>query len=132
MCVYIYIYIYIHTFCGPLHMDEQRQDDQLKPTCNSSVRIQQWTIEKGDRKWSGRSILMARHIYLYTCTHKYSVNTGRVHFFFTQTSSFIESNGVACSDSISHNWVQVLSIPVGLNLQHLDDCLLRSLGNQRL
>ena len=26
--------------------------------------------------------------------------------------SFIESTGFACSDSISHNWVQVLSIPV--------------------
>ena len=28
------------------------------------------------------------------------------------TMSFIESTGVACSDSVSHNWVQVLSIPV--------------------
>ena len=26
--------------------------------------------------------------------------------------SFIESTGVACSDSVSHNWLQVLSIPV--------------------
>ena len=26
--------------CGPLHMDEQRQDDQLEPTYNSSVLIQ--------------------------------------------------------------------------------------------
>ena len=29
-----------------------------------------------------------------------------------QTTSFIESTGVTCSDSISHNQVQVLSIPV--------------------
>ena len=29
-----------------------------------------------------------------------------------RTPSFIESTGVACSDSVSHNWVQVLSIPV--------------------
>ena len=29
-----------------------------------------------------------------------------------RTTSFIESTGVACSDSVSHNWVQVLSIPV--------------------
>ena len=43
-----------------------------------------------------------------------------------RTTSFIESSGVACSDSISHNWVQVLSIPVlllafsqGLNLQDI-------------
>ena len=28
------------------------------------------------------------------------------------TTSFIESMGVACSDSVSHNRVQVLSIPV--------------------
>ena len=27
-----------------------------------------------------------------------------------QTTSFIESTGIACSDSVSHNWVQVLSI----------------------
>ena len=29
-----------------------------------------------------------------------------------RTTSLIESTGVACSDSISHNWVQVLSISV--------------------
>ena len=37
-----------------------------------------------------------------------------------RTMSFIESTGVACSDFISHNWVQALSIPVLLfacNLQ---------------
>ena len=26
--------------CGPLHMDEQRQDDQIEPIYNSSVSIQ--------------------------------------------------------------------------------------------
>ena len=29
-----------------------------------------------------------------------------------RTTSFIESSGVTCSDSVSHNQVQVLSIPV--------------------
>ena len=29
-----------------------------------------------------------------------------------RTTFFIESTGVACSDSVSHNRVQVLSIPV--------------------
>ena len=29
-----------------------------------------------------------------------------------QTTSFIETTGVVCSDSVSHNRVQVLSIPV--------------------
>ena len=28
------------------------------------------------------------------------------------TTSFIESTGVACSDSVKHNWVEVLNIPV--------------------
>ena len=32
-------------------------------------------------------------------------------FIELQTTSFIESTGVACSDSVSHNQVQVLSIP---------------------
>ena len=33
-------------------------------------------------------------------------------FMELRTTSFIESTGVACSDSVSHNRVQVLSIPV--------------------
>ena len=49
-------------------MDEQRQDDQLEPINNSSVPIQdvalntcheQWTIETGGDKGSGRSVLAA-------------------------------------------------------------------------
>ena len=56
--------------CGPLHMDEQRQDDQLEPTYNSSVPIQdialktyreRWTTEKGRVKGSGSSVLAVRH-----------------------------------------------------------------------
>ena len=47
-------------------MDEQKQDDQLEPTYNSSVLIQdvtmktyreQWTIEKDGVRGSGRSVL---------------------------------------------------------------------------
>ena len=61
--------------CGPLQMDEQRQDvqrqdDQLEPTYNSSVPIRdvalktcrkQWSTEKGGEKRSEISVLMARH-----------------------------------------------------------------------
>ena len=56
--------------CGPLYMDEQRQDDQLKPTYSSSVLIQDvalgtcwklWTIGRGGEKRSGISMLMAQH-----------------------------------------------------------------------
>ena len=54
---------------GPLHMDEQKQDDQLEPTYSSSVPIQdvtlkicrkQWTIGRDDERGSGISMLMAR------------------------------------------------------------------------
>ena len=56
--------------CGPLHIDEQRQDDQLEPTYNSSVLLQdvalktyrnRWTIEEGGVRGSGRSVLVASH-----------------------------------------------------------------------
>ena len=49
-------------------MDEQRQDDQLEPTYSSSVPIRdvalrtyrkQWTIETGDERGSGISVLIA-------------------------------------------------------------------------
>ena len=51
-------------------MDDQKQDDQLEPTYNSSVPIQdvalktyrkRWAIEKGGGRGSGISVLMARH-----------------------------------------------------------------------
>ena len=63
LSIYIYIYRYIYISCGPLHMDEQRQDDQLEPIYNSSVPIQdialktsqeRWTIETGRERGSGR------------------------------------------------------------------------------
>ena len=52
--------------CVSLHMDEQRQDDQLEPIYKSSLLIQdvalktyreRWTIEKG----SGRFFLAVQH-----------------------------------------------------------------------
>ena len=51
-------------------MDEQKQEDQLEPTYNSPVSIQdvslktnrkRWTIEKDGRRGSGISVLMSRH-----------------------------------------------------------------------
>ena len=56
--------------CGPLHMDKQRQDDQLEPTYGSSVLIRdvglktyqkQWTIGRGGERGSRISVLIARH-----------------------------------------------------------------------
>ena len=51
-------------FCGPLHMEEQRQDNQLELTYSSSVPIRDVvlkTIEKGGEKGSGISKLMVQH-----------------------------------------------------------------------
>ena len=55
--------------CGPLHMDEQRHDDQLEPTYSSSAPIRnvtlntcrkQWTIGRGSERGSEISVLMVR------------------------------------------------------------------------
>ena len=51
-------------------MDEQRPDNQLEPTYNMSVTIQdialkishkRWTIETGGERGSERSVLAERH-----------------------------------------------------------------------
>ena len=55
---------------GPLHMDEQRQGDQLEPTYSSSVEIRgvalktcrkRLTIGRGGERGSGIYVLMTRH-----------------------------------------------------------------------
>ena len=55
---------------GPLHIDEQRQDDQLEPTYSSSVPIRDvalkvcrkpWTIGRGGQRGSEISVLMAHN-----------------------------------------------------------------------
>ena len=65
-------------YCGPLHMDEQKKDDQIEPTYSSSVPIggvilktcrKQWTIGRGGERGSEIPMLMVRHddtyIYIY-------------------------------------------------------------------
>ena len=56
--------------CRPLHMDKQRQDDQLEPTYSSSLPIRdvvlktcrkQWTIGRGGERGLGISVLMVRN-----------------------------------------------------------------------
>ena len=55
--------------CGPLHTKEQRLDNQEEPIYSSSVPLQdvarktsweQWTIEMGGEKGSGKSMLAMR------------------------------------------------------------------------
>ena len=61
---------YVMYSCGPLHMDEQSQDDILEPTYSSCVPIRdvdlktnqnQWTIERGGESGSWISVLIVRH-----------------------------------------------------------------------
>ena len=54
--------------CGPLHLDEQRRDDQLKPIYNNSIQDvalktfwERSTIESVGLRGSGRSVLAAWH-----------------------------------------------------------------------
>ena len=58
--------------CGPLHMGEQKQDDQPEPTYSNSMSIRdvalktcwkQWTIGTGGERGSGISVLMAWNDY---------------------------------------------------------------------
>ena len=57
--------------CGTLHMDHQKQDDQIEPTYNGYVPIQdvalktyqkRWTTEKGGRGGSERPLLVAWNV----------------------------------------------------------------------
>ena len=56
--------------CGPLHIDEQKQNDQLERTYSSSVPIRdeaqrtywkQWAIGRGSERGPGISVQIARH-----------------------------------------------------------------------
>ena len=50
--------------CGALHMDEQRQDDQLKPTYNNSLLIRDLTLRTCWKQWMiGRGGKRARDIH---------------------------------------------------------------------
>ena len=57
-------------YCGPFHKNEQRQDDQLKPTYSCSAPIRdvalktyqkQWMIGRGGNRGSGISMLIVQH-----------------------------------------------------------------------
>ena len=59
-------------FGGPLHMDEQRQDDQIQDTgCSPEDLLEACTIGRDGERGSGISVLMAQHddedddIYMY-------------------------------------------------------------------
>ena len=59
-------------FGGPLHVDEQRLDDELEPIyiCSESdvtlkTSWERWTIETGGERESGRSMLAVRYYYYY-------------------------------------------------------------------
>ena len=102
---------------GPPHMGKQKQDDQLEYTYSSYVRIldvalktsqKRWMIGRSGKRGSGISVQAARldDDDVIKAFFRCLSNPGT--FTELRTTSFIESTGVACSDSVSHNWVQVL------------------------
>ena len=77
-------------------MDEQRQEDQLEPTYNCSVPIQdvalktyqrQWTIVKGGKRGSGISVQMVRHNDDISHTHTHTHGRGSESQFFSMAFS---------------------------------------------
>ena len=92
----------------PLHIDEQKQDDQLEPTHSSSVPIRdvvlktcrkQWTIGRGGERGLGVSIawhdnddLLKRSfgspstMHVYTCVYIY------IYIYMNLLSSFLETS----------------------------------------
>ena len=76
-------------FCGPLYMEVQGQDEQLKHAYSSSVPIRdvplktcrnQWTIGRGGERGSEISVLVARrddiyiYIYIYIVIYRQTVS----------------------------------------------------------
>ena len=72
-CICVWgVFMYISdVLLWTLHMDEQKQDDQLEHTYNSSVRIRdvalktcqrRWTIGRNGERGSGISVLAARAV----------------------------------------------------------------------
>ena len=64
--------------CGPFHMDEQKQDDQLEPTYSSSVPIRdvalktyrkQWSMVKGGVSGSDKTFLFFYRIIYFIVTY---------------------------------------------------------------
>ena len=91
---------------GPLHMAEQKQDDQHEHTFSNYVRIQdvvqktcqrRWTIGKSGERGSGISVLPARHDDD-DDNFEYKNLSIQLHFF----SKFNLSNFCACVGL--HNW----------------------------
>ena len=79
----------------------------------SVSKVKLATVVEGDQKTIVFIFIVISTMFRPICTlafFRYLSNSGT--FMELQSTSFIESMGVTCSDSICHNRVQVLSIPV--------------------
>ena len=87
----------------------------LKPTNTNISCLNFW-----DEAWWFQSLRFSDyclHLYCYFHNVSADMSFGLLQVFVDRgnlhgTSNFIESTGVTCSDSVSHNRVQVLNIPV--------------------
>ena len=94
---------------GPLYIDEQKQDNQLEPTCSSSVPIRdvalktcrkQWMVGRGGERESGISVLMVWHgddddyffqdlILKVNCSESRTRKKKRSVYFFCRSSNWV-------------------------------------------
>ena len=81
------------------HADNEKEEKE-KNEKNRTAKSGKHRVTSRKRKWQIFANIESRRL----------SNSGT--YMELRTTSFIESTGVACSDSVSHNRVQVLSIPV--------------------
>ena len=122
MCVYIYIYIYIYIYRERERERKKQRDVYLSLGWCTYIHTQYKIKKRKLILWSSiikgfQSIVfifivistMFQLICPPACLRRL-LNSGT--YTELQTTSFIESTVVTCSDSVNHNQVQVLRIPV--------------------
>ena len=106
--------------CRPLHMGEQRQDDQLEPIYSSSVPIQdvtlktcwkQWTIGRGGERESQGYPYWWRDVMMMTWSERRKGKALEVFFFFFQWEVENDRNSLICLEGLQqiYRWCKEFS-----------------------
>ena len=124
--------------CGPLHMAERKQGDQLKATYSSSVRIQgvtlrtcrkRGTIGRGSEKKSGISVPMAQHdddVIVVAYFHPMRVtNPIRPRWLSRASNSVKARQTISSSKSFEQDgWFSVLVLIAAVSWHHEENRLI--------
>ena len=113
----------MYVFIQPLHHEQNVTHGQFFDTVQLFWNLFFFLLLNRHEAWwflslgvfgllSSSLLLFPQHFGWYVLRPSSGVCQTRVTFTELRTTSFIESMGVAFSDSVSHNQVQLLSIPV--------------------